>query len=197
MTNDTFREVADILFGDGADELIMKFNPDGADLNARKKTERRQAQIGYASNIIGLGAGIGGTAAALRDDRFAEGGKWSRKLHGKAKKIPAPISSKAGKTGAYLAGGALGLQLANIGGDTVANRVLSRAKDKDKKKVSKGLLTPVNKALEMPDQSRSTSRGKLTRAATTTAARAKGAGAEYSKGKLRKLQNKVTMLVLL
>lgn len=144
-----FAEVAGILFGDGASELIAKANPDGMDLSTsrkQKKLQRRQAQVGYASNIVGLAAGIGGTAAALRDDRFKDGGKFAQKLHRTGKKIPSPISGKSGKAGAALAGGALGLQIGNIAGDAVANRVLARAKKKEIKKSKKGKLVAMSTA---------------------------------------------------
>jgi len=138
MSTDAFREVANLLYGGGADDLVAK-------MDAQAKREKRQAQVGLASNIVGLGAGVAGTAAALRDDRFKEGGKLSRKIYATGQKIPKPISSKAGKTGAALAGGALGLQVANIAGDAVANRVLARSASSKPKKAR------VHKA--SPDQS--------------------------------------------
>jgi Putative phage serine protease XkdF len=186
-TDETFREVADLLFGGGADELIAKMNPTQSDL-ATKKRQRTQAQVGLASNVVGLGAGAAGTAAALRDDRFKSGGKLARKLSSASSKIPAPISGKTGKAGAVLAGGALGLQLANIGGDLVANRVLARSAKKDKGVLVKKNDTEILNNVKIP------SKGKLT-LATVTSPKARKKGMEYTKkgaGALKKLPNKMT-----
>jgi hypothetical protein len=149
-TNQALDELAGLLYGGGGDELVAKLKETLSPDEARKKRERTQARVGLASNVIGLTAGLGGTAAALRDPRLKKG-KLTRKLYAAGKKIPAPISSKGGKVGAALAGGALGLQLANIGGDVVANRVLNRAAKADTPKpkapkpmkVSKGLVVPI------------------------------------------------------
>jgi hypothetical protein len=116
-------EVLDVLYGDGAYEITKA-------MTKQQKNQQTQARVGLASNVVGLGAGIAGTAAALRDDRFKEGGKAAKWLHEKSGKLPSPISSKKGRAGAMLAGGALGLQVANIAGDAVANRVLARSAKK-------------------------------------------------------------------
>lgn len=183
-TDDTFREVADLLFGGGGDELIAKMNPDQADLATRKR-QRKQAQIGLASNVVGLGAGIGGTAAALRDPRLGDPKAPGvlRALHRAGSRIPAPISSKTGKAGALLAGGALGLQGANIAGDAVANRVLARSAKKEK--VKKDIAEVLETASERSSH--------LTRAPMPSKAKAAGAGAEYlrKKGAFRRLPDKV------
>lgn len=125
-TDQTFREVADLLFGDGATELIAKMSPDGADLHspgaAKKKRERTEARIGLASNVVGLAAGVAGTRDAYQ----------SFKQHKQTKTGARLLSSTkvSGKTKA-LTGGLLGLQVANVAGDAVANRVLARSAKKD------------------------------------------------------------------
>lgn len=129
MTTDTFNEIAQIVFGGGLDEsLVSKANPDGADLSTsaqRKKTERRQAQVGLASNVLGLGAGLAGTKDAYE-------------YHRKVRKVPkgGMLVEKpkmiSGKTKGW-AGALLGLQVANVAGDAVANRVLARSAKNDKK----------------------------------------------------------------
>jgi hypothetical protein len=116
-------EVLDVLYGDGAYEITKA-------MTKEQKSHRTQARVGLASNIVGLAAGVGGTAAALREDRFKEGGKLAKKIYATGQKIPSPISGKKGRAGAMLAGGALGLQVANIAGDAVANRVLARSAKK-------------------------------------------------------------------
>jgi len=142
---DGYADLAAALYGDGAWEIVKARQLTEAQRKA--KSERTQARVGLASNVVGLAAGVGGTASALRDERFShpKAGKLAHTIARHAGRIPAPISSKKGKIGAALAGGALGLQVANIAGDAVANRVLARgAADpnakKKLKKVSKALI---------------------------------------------------------
>lgn len=123
-TDETFAEVADLLFGTGGDDLvrhvITKANPDGADLSSsakRKKAEQTQARIGLASNVVGLAAGAAGLHDAAKNPAL------------KAKKgstIKPAAFKVSGKTKA-LAAGAVGLQGLNLAGDAVANRVLARS----------------------------------------------------------------------
>jgi hypothetical protein len=124
--DDAFREVADLLFGEGH-ELIHKANPDQSDLSARrKKSERRQAQVGFASNVVGLGAGAMGVKDTAKD--------WNQKRKVETGGTLTPKSIKVSRGTKVAAGAALGLQVANIGGDVVANRVLARSAKKDTKK---------------------------------------------------------------
>lgn len=123
-TDETFREVADLLFGAGGDELIAKLSPQ-ADTQ-RKKAERRQAQVGLASNAIGIGAGVVGTRDAYK------------KLRAAPKGVKGVGKLKALKNPRVLAGGALGLQGLNLAGDAVANRVLARSAKKEVKKSEPG-----------------------------------------------------------
>ena len=133
-----FAEVVDLLYGDAVDTRELY---DVAKASTKSKRERTQARVGLASNVVGLGAGALGTAAALRDPRLKDGGKIARSIHAAGTRIKPVLSSKTGKTGAVLAGGALGLQLANLAGDSVANRVLARA---SKQKVHKALTEGIN-----------------------------------------------------
>jgi hypothetical protein len=134
-----FAEVVGLLYGDAVDTReVYDIAKRGATTD-RQKRERTQARVGLASNIVGLGAGAAGTAAALRDDRLKSGGKIARRLFEAGQKIPR-VSPTVGRAGAIAAGGALGLQVANLVGDSVANRVLSRAsKDKIKKALDEGV----------------------------------------------------------
>lgn len=100
------------------------------------RQERLQAQVGLASNILGLTAGGAALGSTMRDERLVEAARRSPNslpglLARAGKKIPAPIAAWNKKMGwkgqAALATGAVGLQAANIGGDVVANRVLSRS----------------------------------------------------------------------
>jgi len=171
-TDETFREVADLLFGGGADELVSKLSPK----KEEAKRQKRQAQVGLASNVVGITAGTAGLSAALKDERLNQGGKVGQKLY----RIGTGMENAANKTkigGKYykwvakpgvapkLAAGAVGLQTANLAGDAVANRVLSR---ESKKKVSKrgGRLVPISKAEPGSSDVHSLSAGKLKRIAT-------------------------------
>ncbi len=185
--DEAFREVANILFGEGHE--ISKMNPAGPDLNAgdkkKKDFERKQAQIGLASNIVGLAAGAQGTKDAYSAYREQKKTKVGGKI-GSFK--PVTRKTKA------LAAGALGLQVANVGGDVVANRVLARsAKKDDKVKKSLRPIAKANDALmgDMPDTASVPNKGQRTRAAVTSAARAAGKGTEYSKGHFKKLPQSI------
>lgn len=199
MSTDPFREVVDLLFGDGADELIAKMNPDGADLGThakRKNRERTEARIGLASNVVGLAAGVAGTRDAYT----------SFKEHKRTASGSRLLSSTkvSGKTKA-LTGGLLGLQVANVAGDAVANRVLARSAKKDPN-VKGGTQTAVRvgtdeakkakdkfgKGIEEIKENASFKGGKLTRAKVTSPSRAHGKGAEFQVkgGKVKCLPNK-------
>jgi len=167
---DSFEDVATLLFGDGAYELVRKMNPTQSDLAAKKKREKRQAQVGLASNVIGLGAGLAGTAEAHQKFKTVRAQKGSKpksfKVKGGTFKMPAGLAGAAETAGKYaskiktkhvvgLAGAGLGLQVANVAGDAVANRVLARSA-KDEKKVHKS-KNEYATDMEIPQ----VSRGKL------------------------------------
>lgn len=128
---DSFAEVAELLFGDGADELVRKMNPTSPDLSTQKKREQTQARVGLASNVVGIGAGLAGTVEAT--NRFREVRRVKRGV-----KVAAKVPSKfKTKYAVGLAGAGLGLQAANLAGDAVANRVLARSAKADPKRVAK------------------------------------------------------------
>ena len=151
MEFEVFTAVVDGLFGDAIDPVeawceISKMN-DSSEVhvpgnlkisNKQAKRQKKQAQIGLASNVLGMTAGTAALVAAARNPALR-------------RTIPAayeggPITSRAskylktneGRARLYRAGaaGALGLQAANTGGDVVANRVLNR---EAKKKISKSM----------------------------------------------------------
>lgn len=181
---DSFEDVAALVFGDGAYELVRKMNPTQSDLAAQKKRERRQAQVGLASNVIGLGAGIAGTAEAHQKFKAVRAEKAKNKPFkvkgGSFKvKMPAGLAGAAETAGKYaskvktkhvvgLAGAGLGLQVANVAGDAVANRVLSRAsKDEKKRDIHKAKTEYAtssgqpNNFFTSPEAAAHLSRGKL------------------------------------
>jgi hypothetical protein len=169
-TDETFREVADLLFGGGADELIAKMNPAQSDLATRKKRERTQAQVGLASNVVGIAAGAAGLHEAAGSYKALKyKAKHGVEMPEKAPKTKLGGQFKAvkGKYAIPLAAGAVGLQGANLAGDAIANRVLARsarkepnvkggaptaireAKKKTETTFGKGLLVPVEKRDEV------------------------------------------------
>lgn len=139
--DEVFAEISDVLFGGGADSLISKLT------EQEKKFQRRQAQVGLATNVVGIGAGVAATPGAIKDARkaykdykgAAKTAEFNRPLPGMPK-APGPLSAglkaipKNKKVALATATGLAGLQVANLGGDFVANRVLGRAA---KKKVQK------------------------------------------------------------
>lgn len=175
-TDDTFREVADLLFGGGADELIAKVNPDSADLSERKR-QKRQAQIGLATNLVGITAG---TAATVES---AHKLKQARKTGGHV--TPFKNLNRAGKLkrlaipATMAAGAGLALQSANVIGDGIANRVLSREAKKDVHlKKDCGMPPPTKNGKLIP------TKGKLIRTVGTKAE-------PELRGQLKKLNEKV------
>jgi hypothetical protein len=142
-------EILDLLFGR---DVVYKASPDGADLSSpgvsakkREKRERTQARVGLATNIIGLGAGVAAIPPAVR--AVGEAKETKRKIKVEAaggKYIPKGNHKSAirtdignmkpfkgyrklkGKHAVGIAAAGLGLQLTNVAGDTIANRVLAR-----------------------------------------------------------------------
>jgi hypothetical protein len=136
-------------FGGAVDarEVVSKMDPSEVHVNqplqtARKKPktkaerEKRQAQVGLASNILGLTAGGAAMVAAARNPALRKPVEANAgPVTSRAVKY---VKSEGGRARLIRAGaaGALGLQVANTGGDVVANRVLNR---EAKKKVAKRL----------------------------------------------------------
>jgi hypothetical protein len=215
-TDETFRQVADLLFGAGAPEVFSKMNPEGADLSARKKRERTEARIGLATNIVGIGAGIAATPPAvkavgekhreLKGKKAATGPK--HRGHGRIAELkPIAAARKAGSTpkGALaIAGGAAGLQVGNLGGDFVANRVLSRSAKKDPNvkggtatavRVTREKVKDIHKsAKDIPEAAQSPKKGKgggkVTLAPMPTK-RGAGVGNKFSSGHFKRLPEKI------
>lgn len=91
-----------------------------------RKRRQTEARVGLASNVLGLAAGAAATGGALsspalRSPSLENAGPVTRRLlRGK------PLSPRGRRLIRAGAIGALTLQAANVGGDVVANRVLSR-----------------------------------------------------------------------
>lgn len=143
---EVFDEINDALFGGGATDLIEKVAFKTKDEEA--KAHRRQAQIGLASNVVGITAGAVGLAAAAKDPRLQTGSKVARGIHRVGNTGQKVVeNTKTGrkylkltrkeKVAAGLAVGAVGLQAGNLAGDFVANRVLNRATKKPEEHIKK------------------------------------------------------------
>lgn len=173
-----FADVVTEMFGEAVDprelwDVVSKQN-DMSEMHVptvvtlkEKQRRKKQAQIGLASNVVGIGAGLAALGAAAKDDRFKAGGKVGRAYWRLGQKLPT-ITPKTGAAGAAVATGALGLQMANVGGDMVANRVLNREAKKKlptdgvyRKEVKKALddildarkrgIITTDRAIEMAD----------------------------------------------
>lgn len=131
-TDDTFREVANLLFGAGGDELVSKMSPGGSDLHIsaadkKKKSERTQARVAFGTNVIGIGAGVAGTHEAIGGLKRVQDKKRGKVEHTPRHYKVSRFKELKSKYAIPVAAGALGLQTLNLAGDAVANRVLSRA----------------------------------------------------------------------
>ena len=154
--HDEFATLAGTLFGDDFDAegawSVAKMGPDSADLHVpggvlrptkrrrvrkamtpEQKKQRTEARIGLASNYLGLAAGTAGTVAAARNPALRKKTRTAEHAGPVTRRLGANRWLKAHRGKLYLAGagGALGLQVANVGGDVVANRVLGRASKAD------------------------------------------------------------------
>lgn len=134
-SDETLDEVVHFLFGDGAYEVFSK--------STKAEREKRQAQVGLASNILGITAGAQGLYAAEQDfksKRRELKGESAHRAEGRFGKLR-PVKAVKNwaskpKNALYVAGGAVGLQAANLAGDAVANRVLAREAKEPVKKMN-------------------------------------------------------------
>lgn len=163
---DVLSDVAYEMFGDAVDprEIVAKMNdasemhvPSGGLTLKEKQKRKRQAQVGYASNILGLGAGTAAVVAAAKNpnlknsaksDRFFDQPRETPKGGPVTSKIGRYVKSPSGRARLYKYGaaGALGLQVANTAGDVVGNVVLSR--EAKKKLPTDSRYNNVKKALD-------------------------------------------------
>ena len=148
---ESFVSVCQALYGDLIDpdevwEDVAKRSPDQADLHVDRNAKIRR-NVERGSNAVGITAGTLGTIAAVKDPRFAEGGRWQKKLAEATKDIPSPLGRHGGKVGAALATGALGTQVLNLGGDFLIGGTLSAQPKRARKLKPTG---EVDKAFRLP-----------------------------------------------
>lgn len=133
------------LFGGWADvdaiwSEVEKFSPGPSDVSTPGESKARR-NIERASNAIGITAGTLGLAAAAKDERLEHGGKFARGLYATGKKVPKVVGRiKNPKVQAGLAAGALGTQVANLGGDALIAGTLAKPQGKRKADVTKGMV---------------------------------------------------------
>ena len=169
-TDADFREVANLLFGDGADELISKMNPGPSDLHvngAAKKKDRRQRAVTAGLSAVGAGAGAYGLGVGANEIRRAAKRTGSLKAGLRA----TPRSVKA----------LVPLELAGLGGEVMATKILHG--DVKKK--------PINKSIaEIPESGAfPKSKGEITRAVAMKGSNA--VIAAHKKGTFKRLPEKV------
>ena len=159
----------------------------------QERKERTQARVALASNAVGIAAGTAGLIAAAKHPAFRRGaklaaedagpisgalGRGSVKVGPKTLKFKPLAPQNARRAIQIGAGSAIGLQGANLVGDAVANRVLSRSASDKPKRVHKADL-PVAQRLKLKaiDTAETQVREKA-----PIAARAAKAGAKAAKG---------------
>lgn len=150
---DAFDVIVAELFGDAVDsreawDIVSKANdasevhaPGNIKTKAQMKREKRQAQVGLASNVVGITAGTAALMAAGKDERLDHAGRLGAAIQKPYKLVSrtkpgakwAEIAARP-KVAGGLALGAVGLQGTNMAGDLVANRVLNREAKKEVKK---------------------------------------------------------------
>lgn len=106
-----------------------------------KRRQKQQATIGLASNILGISAGTAALAASARNKAFKNPNNANNAGPVTSRMLTKIKMSPKNKKRLILAGagGAVGLQAANLGGDLVTNRVLAR-------EVKKNDMTMISKA---------------------------------------------------
>ena len=132
-----FSDFVHALYGEMLDAEVIWEDVFGKGLT-KEQRDRREAQIGLASNYVGLAAGTAGTGAAYSAYSNAR-----REAKGLPPKEAGKVKAKVGRlvpknvarhvTPKRAAGAALGLQVANVGGDVIANRVLGRSAKVEKR----------------------------------------------------------------
>lgn len=158
-----FASVVKALYGDVVDaqevwDEVLKGSPDQADVHARTAGGGNlRRNVERASNAVGITAGSLGLAAAMKDPRLASGGKVARALYKTGQKMPSvadKIATSKPRLAGALAAGAVGTQVANLGGDALIAGTLGQGQGKQKQNVGKSLvLVPtgeVTKAFGLP-----------------------------------------------
>jgi len=187
-TDDTFREVADLLFGGGGDQLISKMNPAQSDVGSHGgMSDQKKRKI--TAGLSAVGAAAGGAGLALGGHNVRRGYKTARGLQkagqlagGKKKALKTAVSHEK------LATGLVPLEIAGLTGEIAATKILhGDTKKKQGSLVKKNLGELLNNASD-----KAPSKRNATKAVLDPNKRRKGL--EYTKktgGALRRLPDKV------
>lgn len=134
--SETFTEVATILFGDGASELIAKMNPDGADLSVKgQKKDRRKRRATAGLSAVGAAAGAYGLGVGANEVRHRSKAAGSLRAGIKA----TPKSLKA----------LVPLEIAGLTGEVAATHILH---GDSKKKIKKNQMKYIKSTAEATAQ---------------------------------------------
>lgn len=163
-TDETFREVADLLFGSGGDDLvtrtISKMNPDGADLASKKDRRVR----GLTAGLSAVGAGAGAYGLGVGAHEIGRNAKKAGSLKAGLKATPKSIK------------GLIPLEVAGLTGEVMATHILHG----DTKKKRGAASTKVKKSHE---DSPPVTKGRLTLMTLNTSMDTGKAIAESKTGK--------------
>jgi hypothetical protein len=194
-TDDTFREVADLLFGGGGDQLISKMNPTQSDVSTKGgMSDRKKRQL--TAGLSAVGAAAGGAGLALGGHNVRRSYRAARYGVEAGKKVKSglkPVTSKkkALKTAIgheKLATGLVPLEVAGLTGEIAATKILhGDTKKKSGNLVKKDLGEVLNNA-----SAKAPTKRNATKAVLNPNTRRKGL--EYTKktgGTLRRLPDKV------
>ena len=172
-TDETFREVADLLFGGGGDELISKMNPTQSDVATH---ERRKRGVTAGLSAIGATAGAAGLGLAASE---------THRGYKDAVKSGVPKGMKAFRAGTgnkKLATALVPLEVAGLGGELMATKILHGDTKKKGTLVKKDLGDILNNAIESGDK-------KMTQARIPSPKRAaQKKGLEYTKKGVNQLK---------
>lgn len=173
--DDVFGEVADLLFGGGADELIAKMNPAQSDLATGDRKKRAftagLSAVGATAGAAGLGLAATKTHGAYKLARAANAGR--------------KVALKAAVGKEKLATGLIPLEVAGLGGEVMSTKILHNDSKRKGSMVKKDIG-------EIVSQTKVPNKRSLTLAALDPQTRSKSI--EYTKktgGVLRRLPAKV------
>jgi len=183
--SDVMREVAELILAGGGDELISKMNPTQSDLATKDKKKRAVtaglSAVGATAGAAGLGLAASETRHGYKAARTAQ--KANYEFHAPRARLRALKTAVKSKK---LAAGLVPLEVAGLGGELMATKILH---GDTKKKIAKADSLDMRNNAGIPR-----TKGQLTLAVVSNP-KVKKKGMEYTKkgaGLLKKLPDKVT-----
>src|SRR5262245_7853659 len=147
-TDDVFREVAELLYGGGGDDLISKMNPTQSDVASHDQKKRK---ITAGLSAVGAGAGAAGLAVGGHNlQRTYRAARAGREVSHAGTLLPkmkrgAALGHALGKE--KLSTALIPLEVAGLGGEVMATRILHG--DTKRSKVKKDINEIVTQAGEV------------------------------------------------